>query len=442
MNGESTASNRRFVLWTVLLSVLLAAALVAGAWQYDAMRPQLAAQNAQQTARDGQYEQLQAELKDLKQQADIQLYYDTVLACAAIAYGNAEYDAALELLAAEEDDGTAAYTAFAQKAQSQSAVYTYRKAEALFEAGDFARAARTAAQVRWYAPAMELYERAQAAYEASLPPVVEEEPVEEIIPVQEEEPAMVLRAEGSLAAGFEHAVVLMEDGTVRAFGDNTYGQLDVESWQDVVYVAAGAYHTLGLTADGRVLACGDNAQQQTEVDLFIGVKAIAAGDYASFVLLDGGQVLSTGYLDYAFTDEIDRAQAIWAGSYGLLVKTAHGVEASHAGLSLQGDWKCAAVSRGYAVAADADGNTYSTTSLVPHWQGVARLSAGENVVLGLTAEGEVLAHAFDRHNLCSFSFDQPVTAIAAGPNHYAFLLMDGSLEIRFAGGETERYELN
>ena len=35
-----------------------------------------------------------------------------------------------------------------------------------------------------------------------------------------------------------------------------------------------------------------------------------------------------------------------------------------------------------------------------------------------------------------------VTAIAAGPNHYAFLLDDGSLEIRFHDGRSERYERN
>jgi len=441
MNGNPSASDKRFVRWTVLISVLLAAALVAGAWRYVAMRPQLSAQAVQTAAQNGEYEEMLSRLGELRRQEDAQLYYDTVLACAAIAYANGEYDVALALLADETPNETEAYTTFAQKAQSQSAIYTYRKAEALYEQGDYARAARTAAQVRWYAPALELYELAQSAYEASLPPVEaadeEEPPV-----VEEASGALQLAPEGKLTAGFAHTAVLMDDGTVRAFGDNSYGQLNVDEWQNVVYVAAGAYHTLGLTADGRVLACGDNTHLQTDVDFLAGVRAIAAGDYATFALLESGQVLSTGYLAYDFLEQIDLAQAIWAGSYGLVVKTEHGVQASHPSLGLQGSWAQMAVSRGYAVALDEGGNIYSTTQHVPHWRGVARLTAGENAVLGLTQEGAVLSHVFDRHSLCSFDFDQPVLAVAAGPNHYAFLLEDGTLEVRQSDGQTQRYELD
>lgn len=441
MNGDVTASNRRFVCWAVLISVLLAAALIAGAWQYAQMRPQLEAEAVQNAAREGEFDQLQERLEALDKQKDPQLYYDTVLACAALAYGSSEYDAALDLLSAEEDDGSEAYASFAQKAQAQSAMYTYRKAEQLYEQGEYARAARTAGQVRWYAPALELYERAQAAYEASLPAATET-PAVTATPVPAEETAAALRPAGTLAAGFDHTVVLMPDGTVRAFGDNSYGQLNVESWQNVVSVAAGAYHTLGLTADGRVLACGDGSYGQTDVDTLMGVKAIAAGDYTTIVLLEGGQVLSTGYLDYGFLEEVYGAQDIWAGSYGLLVKTANGVVASHPGLGLQGSWAQAAVSRGYAVAADEEGNTYATTQLIPHWTNVARLAAGENAVLALTAEGEVLSHVFGGKTMCSFDFDQPVLAAAAGPDHYAFLTADGVLEIRFSNGENQRHELD
>ena len=102
----------------------------------------------------------------------------------------------------------------------------------------------------------------------------------------------------------------------------------------------------------------------------------------------------------------------------------------------------AAVSRGYAVAADSTGRTYSSSPVVPVWTGIERLAAGENAVLGLTHEGDVLAHPFGRHNTVDFVFTQPVAAIAAGPNHYAFLLDDGVLEIRRSNGESERYPLN
>ena len=228
---------------------------------------------------------------------------------------------------------------------------------------------------------------------------------------------------------------------MRAFGDNSYGQLEVGEWQNVVYVAAGAYHTLGLTNDGRVLACGDNTHLQTDVSFYSGVKAIAAGDYASFLLLEGGQVMATGYLPYEFLNELTGAEAIRAGSYGLLVKTADGLHASHPGLALDAGCDLFAVSRGYAIGANVNGTTFSTTSLIPQWTGIKRLAASENAVIGLTEDGGVLAHAFGRNNQASFAFAQPVLAAAAAPNHYAFLLADGTLEIRHADGRIEKNEL-
>lgn len=438
MNGEPAVSNKRFVIWSVVLSVLLAAALVAGAWQYSIIRPELTVRSVQDTAREGDYSLMQEQLKTLSQMEDDAFYYDSVLACAGIAYTAGEVDLALELLESAQEKEGEAYASFRQRAQSQSAVYTYRKAELLYEKGDYARAAHTASQVRWYAPAMELYEKAQAAYEEFLAAQATPVPTATPVPVPEK---AALWPEGRLAAGFEHTVVLLDDGTVRAFGGNTYGQLNVEEWKDVVYVAAGAYHTLGLTADGRVLACGDNTHHQTETDMLTGVRAIAAGDYASFALLENGQVMDMGYLEHAFLEEVFGAQAIWAGSYGLLVKTPAGVLASHPSISLQGEWTQAAVSRGYAVAVDAEGSTLSSTELVPQWSGVQRLAAGENAVIALNADGEVLSHVFG-HGTLDLTFDQPVLAVAAGPAHYAFLLEDGTLEIRFAGGEAQKHQLN
>ena len=70
-----------------------------------------------------------------------------------------------------------------------------------------------------------------------------------------------------------------------------------------------------------------------------------------------------------------------------------------------------------------------------------RLSAGENAVLALTEDGEVLSHLFDRHSKISFAFDQPVLAAAAGANHCAFVLADGTLEIRYADGIIDSYSL-
>lgn len=465
MSEHQTASNKRFVLGAVLVSALLMILLVAGVYLYVQQRPMLTADAALDAAFAGDYERMQGQLDTLNGLDQPQLYYETILNCAKMADYNGRQDLALELLEQPDADDGDAYAAFAETAEEQAAIYTYHQAMNLYEAGEYARAARVAAQVRQYEPALSLYDLAQAAYQATLPtpaptpvptPTPTPQPTPEAMPAAVEtteipqptatpvpapEP-VVLLPDGRLAAGFEHTVVLMDDGTVRAYGDNTYGQLNVESWQNVTYVAAGAYHTLGLTADGRVLACGDNTHLQTDVSFFSGVKAIAAGDYASFLLLEGGQVMATGYQEYAFLNELTGAEAIWAGSYGLLVKTADGLVSSHPGITLPGNVQRAAVSRGYAIGADANGTTFSTTALIPQWTDAARLTAGENAVLALTEDGVVLSHVFDRHSLCSFDFEKPVLAAAAGPNHYAFILADGTLEIRHSNGDVQQHSLN
>ncbi|MBJ6761721.1 chromosome condensation regulator RCC1 [Myxococcaceae bacterium JPH2] len=70
--------------------------------------------------------------------------------------------------------------------------------------------------------------------------------------------------------GYRHTLVLMEDGTVRAFGDNSNGQLGdgtvtsrdypvaVVGLTDVVKLAAGSQHSVALQADGTVWTWGRN----------------------------------------------------------------------------------------------------------------------------------------------------------------------------------------
>ncbi len=459
MSEHQASSNRRFVIGAVLVSAILLIAATVGICWYVQNKPVLTADAALGAAFSADYDPMQSHLDVLKTLDQPEVYYRTVLDCAKMADYNGDQALAMELLEQPEADETEAYAAFAAQAQELLAVCAYHQAMVLYEGGDYARAARTAAQVRQYEPALALYELAQTAYQASLPtpvptavptPTPAPQPTPEPVAAASETPApapaatpepIALLPEGRIAAGFEHTVVLLDDGTVRAFGDNSFGQLNVGEWQNVVCVAAGAYHTLGLTADGRVLACGDNAHLQTDVAFYSGVKAIAAGDYASFLLLESGQVMATGYLTYDFLNDLNGVQSISAGSYGLLVKTAGGLQASHPGLALEADCDVLAVSRGYAVGADAAGNIFSTTALVPQWTGVKRLAASENAVIGLTEDGTVLAHAFGRSNRVSFAFDQPVLAAAAAPNHYAFLLADGMLEIRHADGRIESNKL-
>ncbi len=83
-------------------------------------------------------------------------------------------------------------------------------------------------------------------------------------------PTQVSSLPGVLAAtfGYDHTLVLLEDGTVRAFRDNSLGQLgdgsiedrhypvEVPGLTDIIQVVGGSKHSLALKRDGTVWAWG------------------------------------------------------------------------------------------------------------------------------------------------------------------------------------------
>jgi hypothetical protein len=75
-----------------------------------------------------------------------------------------------------------------------------------------------------------------------------------------------------MTAGLGHTVILMSDGTVKAWGDNTSGSLGDGTWilkttpvtvaglgGSVTAIATGWGHTVALMSDGTVKAWGENA---------------------------------------------------------------------------------------------------------------------------------------------------------------------------------------
>ena len=125
-----------------------------------------------------------------------------------------------------------------------------------------------------------------------------------------------------------HTLVLLSDGTVKAFGFGIYGELGnggvassaapvtVSGLGNVVAVAAGAYHSLALLADGTVMAWGNNqsgalgignssgpqtcesahpcSKAPVPVPGLTDVVAIAAGENFSLALLANGTVVGWG----------------------------------------------------------------------------------------------------------------------------------------------------
>lgn len=122
-----------------------------------------------------------------------------------------------------------------------------------------------------------------------------------------------------VAVGSNHTLVVDANGTVWAWGDNSYGQLGdgtttasytpvrVDDISNVIAVAAGSNHSVALTSDGQVYTWGTNSNGELGngtyegsnspvlVDDISGIAAIAAGSNHTLALSNGGAVYAWGY---------------------------------------------------------------------------------------------------------------------------------------------------
>lgn len=113
--------------------------------------------------------------------------------------------------------------------------------------------------------------------------------------------------------------VLMNDGTLKVIGYNSYGQLglghkenvteltDIPNISGVKNVYCGYYHTILLMEDGSIMGIGynsygqlglghkDNITEFTKLPIDGDVKNIVCGDYNTLVLLEDGRLFVTGY---------------------------------------------------------------------------------------------------------------------------------------------------
>ena len=238
--------------------------------------------------------------------------------------------------------------------------------------------------------------------------------------------------QGVIAVGFYHTVGLRADGSVVACGDNSCGQCAVENLHDVTAVAAGAYHTLALHSDGTVSAVGRSSESQCDTAAWRDVTAIAASDYASFGLRSDGTLLCTGFYDYSEPESWSGLSAVAGGSYNLAALRSDGTVWTYPKLknaaALRG---CVglAVNTGCVTGVMKDGSVVSSFFDLSGWDDVVALSESGTAILGLRADGRVLAHFLRESDAIDLSSVSDAVAIAAGGTHFAIVRADGSVRV-------------
>jgi alpha-tubulin suppressor-like RCC1 family protein len=124
----------------------------------------------------------------------------------------------------------------------------------------------------------------------------------------------------SIAAGAEHGVALLANGSVVAWGGSEFQQTRVPSSAQgqVAAISAGGFFTLLLLKNGSVVGFGDNSFGQTDVPPAAragGVVSVRAGYEWGIALLEDGSVVHWG------ADDPDLLQGLLPGAarYGGVV---------------------------------------------------------------------------------------------------------------------------
>jgi alpha-tubulin suppressor-like RCC1 family protein len=96
----------------------------------------------------------------------------------------------------------------------------------------------------------------------------------------------------AISVGENHALALIDDGTVIGWGNNRYNQISVPYNKDlsIAAISAGLNYSLAITNTGRVLGWGDNTFKRYTIPTTNDVLAIAASYANSVVSLRNGQM--------------------------------------------------------------------------------------------------------------------------------------------------------
>ncbi len=250
-----------------------------------------------------------------------------------------------------------------------------------------------------------------------------------------------------LAVGSMHAAVVLPDGTVQAWGDNTYGKLEVPMEATGVKTVIASGHTLALKEDGTIVAWGPNNKGQCDIPAALAglkIKAIAATDSNSAVLTKDDKIVVWGAnIENSQVLESEKALKAIAMNNNYVLALAD--DGAVSAWDRNDAYRQCAVPEGFGgnAVAIAAGSSHvlvlKTDGTVVCWgndaypvpaglANVRAVAAGINYSAALTADGNITVWGKDQYGLLDVpSGLGPVQALAAGPFDMYIVREDGTL---------------
>ena len=209
-----------------------------------------------------------------------------------------------------------------------------------------------------------------------------------------------------ICVGNEHAVALLEDGTVKTAGDPFESKCQTKAWRDIIWVCCGDTYTLGLCADGTLRIAGYFGVEEDmyAIKNWKRLISISAGPLIVAGLTADARVHSCGL---SFTEEWMVSR--WKNVAALDVGDTHIV-------ALRTD--------GTVMAAGGNGHNQCG---VRAWCGMIAVAAGGYHTLALKDSGKVRAVGDNSNGQCNTDDWRDVVSVKAGVNYSAGLRKDGTV---------------
>lgn len=237
---------------------------------------------------------------------------------------------------------------------------------------------------------------------------------------------------GIVATGYQHTAARTEAGTVLAAGSNLSGQCNTSGWTEIVAVAAGAYHTVGLRADGTVVATGSNDYGQCDVGKWQNVAAVYAGAYNTVAVLQNGQIFSTGYQKWN-TLKWREVLQLALGDYALCGVMKNGQPlTTHGELVTNDYYDLVAFDAATANSAGlkADGTVVTNGLDAANLSNILSIDCTPNGLYALDDAGKVQAVAFSFARLPNVSDWTNIVAVSASATHVVGVTANGRVVAR------------
>ena len=253
-----------------------------------------------------------------------------------------------------------------------------------------------------------------------------------------------LGAVKAIAAGGFHSLAVRANGTVVAWGRNDRGQTNVPiGLTNVIAVSAGGGHSVALRADGTVAAWGANSEGQTNIPAGLAnVIAISSGWNLTLALKADGTIVGWGQNNYHQanpTSTVVNVRAIASTEAHSLALLSNGTLYALGdyvttppltdiiGIAANGYHDLALKADGTVIAWGTDG--LGQSAVPPNLNGVARVASGYFHNLALRSNGTVVAWGSNSSGQTNVPASLTnAIAVAGGYSH--------SLAIAFTGDTT------